>query len=172
MELTIRLKSFNDLNQRADLSSASKWVRDNPTGSPGTTMKLAMMCQNFPPAIFEGGSSHYSLQLAKAFKGGTHKLISITSTKFTNSNKGNEERSQLQIRPVQGPWNCKSIGEIRKTALTKKTSFLFANPNQAMSMGSKGREAVQKRFTPEIHVGRLLSIFEDEIKAFQTRAAM
>jgi glycosyltransferase involved in cell wall biosynthesis len=58
-----------------------------------------------------------------------------------------------------------------ETALAEKMNLLIENPALAYRMGKKGRETVEMRFTPEIHVNRLLSIFEDEIKAFQSRMA-
>jgi glycosyltransferase involved in cell wall biosynthesis len=58
-----------------------------------------------------------------------------------------------------------------ETALAEKINLLIENPALASRMGKKGRETVEMRFTPEIHVDRLLSIFDDEIKAFQTRMA-
>jgi glycosyltransferase involved in cell wall biosynthesis len=58
-----------------------------------------------------------------------------------------------------------------EASLTEKINTLLANPNLAMSMGLKGRKSVEKRFTAEVHVDRLLSIFENEIEMFHRNKA-
>ena len=58
-----------------------------------------------------------------------------------------------------------------EASLAERINTLLSNPNLAMSMGSKGREAVEKRFTADVHVDRLLSIFENEIKVFHSKKA-
>lgn len=79
-------------------------------------MIIGVVCQNFPPATFEGGISHYSHHLAKALSNLSHKVIAITSTEFTQPPKDSLEFPPLQIRLVRGPWNRASVGEIRKIA--------------------------------------------------------
>jgi glycosyltransferase involved in cell wall biosynthesis len=79
-------------------------------------MRVGLVCQNFPPATFEGGISHYSHHLAKALSKLSHKVIAITSTEFTKSAKDRGKVPPLPIRLVQGPWNRVSIGEIRSIA--------------------------------------------------------
>jgi glycosyltransferase involved in cell wall biosynthesis len=54
-------------------------------------------------------------------------------------------------------------------ALTEKMGLLLTNTHLAMEMGSKGRKAVEKRFTPKKHVDELLSLFQREILRFQLR---
>jgi glycosyltransferase involved in cell wall biosynthesis len=56
-----------------------------------------------------------------------------------------------------------------EAVLADKLTFLLGNPDLAVSMGSKGREAAQSRFNAEIHVERLLDIFRTEIFTFQER---
>ena len=54
-----------------------------------------------------------------------------------------------------------------EATLAKKMNLLLQDRPLAMGLGSKGREAVEKRFIPEIHVQQLLAVFQREILAFQ-----
>jgi glycosyltransferase involved in cell wall biosynthesis len=79
-------------------------------------MLIGIICQNFPPASFEGGISHYSLRLAEALVEQGHRVVAITSTEFTLSSAWGERIPGLAIKPVKGPWNRKSVREIRRIA--------------------------------------------------------
>ena len=87
-------------------------------------MIIGLVCQNFPPASFEGGISHYSLRLAKALAGRGHDVMAISSTEFTRSARESEEIHKLRIRLVQGPWNHLSIREIHKIGFAEKLDAL------------------------------------------------
>jgi glycosyltransferase involved in cell wall biosynthesis len=56
-----------------------------------------------------------------------------------------------------------------EVALAEKLNLLLGDHSLAVRMGSKGRAAVEKRFTPEIHADELLGRFQKEILAFQMR---
>jgi glycosyltransferase involved in cell wall biosynthesis len=56
-----------------------------------------------------------------------------------------------------------------EVALAEKLNLLLVDHPLAICMGWKGREAVEKRFTPETHVDELLALFQQEILAFQMR---
>ena len=56
-----------------------------------------------------------------------------------------------------------------EVALAETLNLLLGDHSLAIRMGSKGREAVEKRFTPETHVDELLGRFQKEILAFQMR---
>lgn len=87
-------------------------------------MVIGIICQNFPPATFEGGISHYSLQLARALTDRSHKVIAITSTEFTKSSAEGERILEFAIKLVQGPWNHVTMREIRKIAIAEKLDAL------------------------------------------------
>jgi glycosyltransferase involved in cell wall biosynthesis len=87
-------------------------------------MKLGIICQNFPPARFEGGISHYSLRLAKALGNAGHGVIAITSTEFTRSSAEGEISPELRIKLVQGPWDRLSVRDIGKIALVNQLDAL------------------------------------------------
>jgi glycosyltransferase involved in cell wall biosynthesis len=80
-------------------------------------MLIGIICQNFPPASVEGGISHYSLRLAEALVEQGHRVVAITSTEFTLSSASGERIPGLAIKPVKGPWNQKSVREIRRIAM-------------------------------------------------------
>jgi glycosyltransferase involved in cell wall biosynthesis len=56
-----------------------------------------------------------------------------------------------------------------EATLAEKMNLLLQDRPLAMGLGSKGREAVENRFIPEIHVERLLAIIQNEILAFQMK---
>ena len=87
-------------------------------------MLIGIICQNFPPASFEGGISHYSLRLARALTDRSHEVIAITSTEFTKPNDKGDGIPGLQIKLVQGPWNHQSVREIGKIAFANKLDAL------------------------------------------------
>jgi len=80
-------------------------------------MLIGIICPNFPPASFEGGISHYSLRLAEALVEQGHRVVAITSTEFTLSSAWGERTPGLAIKPVKGPWNRKSVRDIRRIAM-------------------------------------------------------
>jgi glycosyltransferase involved in cell wall biosynthesis len=87
-------------------------------------MRVGLVCQNFPPATFEGGISHYTLRLAKALAGRNHEIRAFTSTEFTTSAQGREDIPHLSIRLVPGPWNHITVHEIRRIAAAEKLEAL------------------------------------------------
>ena len=56
-----------------------------------------------------------------------------------------------------------------EAALAEKLNLLLQNPNLALRMGTQARESVEKRFVPDIHVERLLSIFNKAVIAFHMK---
>jgi len=88
-------------------------------------MQLGIICQNFPPARFEGGISHYSLRLAKALGNAGHGVIAITSTEFTRSSAEGRISQELRIKLVRGPWNHLTVREIRNIAVAEKLDALI-----------------------------------------------
>lgn len=54
-------------------------------------------------------------------------------------------------------------------SLAEKMNLLLGDRSLAARMGSKGREAVERRFMPETHMTSLLGVFQKEIAAFQKR---
>jgi glycosyltransferase involved in cell wall biosynthesis len=57
-------------------------------------------------------------------------------------------------------------------SLAEKMTLLLGDRLLAARMGSKAREAVERRFMPETHVSSLLGVFQKEIAAFQKRRAV
>jgi glycosyltransferase involved in cell wall biosynthesis len=53
-------------------------------------------------------------------------------------------------------------------SLTQRIEFLLHHPKVAEEMGKTGRNYVMKRFLPEHHLDRLLSIFDRTIETFGT----
>lgn len=88
-------------------------------------MKIAIVCQNFPPASFEGGISHYSQKLAKYLSSRGHRVYAITSTEFSKSLNKNFKGKGLEIIYVKGPWSLKSVFSIKKIARDLKLSSII-----------------------------------------------
>jgi glycosyltransferase involved in cell wall biosynthesis len=88
-------------------------------------MLIGIVCQNFPPAIFEGGISHYSRLLAKALCARGHKIIALTSTEFTKDQKRNKKHGEIEVIRIPGPWNWATISSIKKLVLDKDIQTLI-----------------------------------------------
>jgi glycosyltransferase involved in cell wall biosynthesis len=82
-------------------------------------MIVGIVCQNFPPATFEGGISHYSLLLAKALRARGHRIFALTSTEFTKKDRGQKEGNGIDIIRIPGPWNWATIFNIKRVVLDK-----------------------------------------------------
>jgi glycosyltransferase involved in cell wall biosynthesis len=52
------------------------------------------------------------------------------------------------------------IPQRNEKALAEKLSFLLENPDVAKEMGDRGRNLVEKRFVPEVHMKNLLALFK------------
>ena len=76
-------------------------------------MKLGIECQNFPPARFEGGISHYSALLAKHLSLLDHEIWAFTSTEFTKPTKSPDTGAGIRVIYVKGPWNHVSVRTIK-----------------------------------------------------------
>jgi len=50
--------------------------------------------------------------------------------------------------------------------LLEKIVFLLDHPESALAMGLEGKKEVESRFTPDIHLKSLLSVFEKAIQTF------
>ena len=88
-------------------------------------MRIAIICQNFPPASFEGGISHYSSLLAKFLKIRGHKIYAITSTEYSIPVSDSEKSYGVETIFVKGPWNHKTVRRIRKIAIYKRINILI-----------------------------------------------
>lgn len=77
-------------------------------------MKIGIVCQNFPPASFEGGISHYSEALARNLRSMGHDIIIFTSTEFMLKNYGPVKHKNIKIIPIKGPWGFRAIWSIRQ----------------------------------------------------------
>ena len=54
-------------------------------------------------------------------------------------------------------------------ALAEKISLLIQDPDRACRMGDRGREEVEKRFKPDVHMRQLVRLFEEAIDRFRRR---
>ena len=61
-------------------------------------MKIAIICPNYPPALFEGGISHYSRLIATHLSKNGHKVFAITSTEF--SLPLSDQKRQHEIKQI------------------------------------------------------------------------
>jgi glycosyltransferase involved in cell wall biosynthesis len=80
-------------------------------------MKIGIVCQNFPPAISEGGISHYSALLSEHLVKRGHRVFAVTSTEFSRPEKGDLNRDNPQIVMVKGPWGHCSVLAIKRLAI-------------------------------------------------------
>jgi glycosyltransferase involved in cell wall biosynthesis len=87
-------------------------------------MKIGLVCQNYPPASFEGGISHYSAHLARNLNHLGHTVLAFTSTEFLKPTHGSEVASGVRIAPVKGPWDKVSVATIKKIAADQKLDAL------------------------------------------------
>lgn len=87
-------------------------------------MRIGIVCQNFPPAVFEGGVSHYSSLLADNLVLRGHEVFAITSTEFTKFSHDVPITNKVKVIGVKGPWKHSSIKKIKKIALTNKLDAL------------------------------------------------
>lgn len=83
-------------------------------------MKIAIICQNYPPAIFEGGISHYSRLLAENLSNRGHEVYALTSTEFTHLTKESAESSPVKVIGIKGPWNHASVKKIKTILVANK----------------------------------------------------
>lgn len=93
-------------------------------------MKIGLVCQNYPPAIFEGGISHYSRMLAEGLGQRGHEVYALTSTEFSLPISHGGDSGKVTVIPVPGPWSMRTLKEI-----------------QAQSRG-RGLEALILQFSP------------------------
>jgi glycosyltransferase involved in cell wall biosynthesis len=77
-------------------------------------MRIGIICQNFPPASFEGGISHYSHKLAEHLTLRGHEVFAITSTEFSKADNGNSQANGTEIVCINGPWSMKSVLSIKR----------------------------------------------------------
>ncbi|MDY6950056.1 MAG: glycosyltransferase family 4 protein [Thermodesulfobacteriota bacterium] len=81
-------------------------------------MRIGIVCQNYPPARFEGGISHYSALLAAHLASLGHEVFAITSTEFTLAQRALNASRGIKIRLVKGPWGFDAVGVIRQMAIS------------------------------------------------------
>lgn len=77
-------------------------------------MKIGIVCQNYPPATFEGGVSHYSRLLAEHLLPGGNEVCALTSTEFAKPSESPSDAEGVEIVEIRGPWNHLSVFEIRR----------------------------------------------------------
>jgi glycosyltransferase involved in cell wall biosynthesis len=83
-------------------------------------LKIAIICQNYPPARFEGGISHYSALLARGLVQMGHEVHALTSSEFSEPVKNKANQFGVEITRIDGPWNHSTVGTIKKVATQKK----------------------------------------------------
>ncbi|MEW6665508.1 MAG: glycosyltransferase family 4 protein [Thermodesulfobacteriota bacterium] len=103
-------------------------------------MKIAIVCQNYPPASEEGGISHYSRCLAQGLASRGHEVWAITSTEFTESVEGTRSEDGVRVIRVSSPWNHRTVFEMRDLAAEAKLNALMLQYSPA-SFGRSFRAA-------------------------------
>ena len=88
-------------------------------------MRIAIICENFPPATFEGGIAHYSRWLAKSLKLRGHKIYAITSTEYSLPVGDKEKRDKIERIFIKGPWKHVTIRAFKKLISEKKLDALI-----------------------------------------------
>jgi len=76
-------------------------------------MKIGLICQNYPPATFEGGISHYSRLLAEGLNKRGHDVYAIASTEFTKPLGDIASSDHVEIICIKGPWKQKAVSDIK-----------------------------------------------------------
>lgn len=71
-------------------------------------MKIAIICQNYPPAIKEGGISHYSRYLAKSLSEIGNEITIITGGDYL----GTESDGLISVVSFKNEWTYKTIKKI------------------------------------------------------------
>jgi glycosyltransferase involved in cell wall biosynthesis len=89
-----------------------------------TRLKVAIICQNYPPARFEGGISHYSALLARSLVHMGHEVHAFTSSEFSEPTKDNTSQFGVEITRIDGPWNHSTVAAIKKLAERHKFDAL------------------------------------------------
>lgn len=79
-------------------------------------MEIGLICQNYPPASEEGGISHYSRHLAQSLAARGHQVWAITSTGFSLLSEPTDRENGVQVARVKGPWNHRTVSEMREVA--------------------------------------------------------
>jgi glycosyltransferase involved in cell wall biosynthesis len=88
-------------------------------------MRIAIICENFPPASFEGGIAHYSHWLAKSLKLRGHKIYAITSTEYSLPVHSEEKIDEIARIYIKGPWNHHTIIVFKKIIFEKSLDVLI-----------------------------------------------
>ena len=83
-------------------------------------MRIGIVCPNFPPANFEGGIAHYSDILALLLSKRGHEVIVIRSSDFAQDLQYAQIIRKIKMHQIEGPWNWKSVFEIRKFLVTNR----------------------------------------------------
>lgn len=83
-------------------------------------MKIGIVCQNFPPASFEGGISHYSDLLANSLIVRGHEVWALTSSEFTRVPNKPRCLHGIEIIIIKGPWNHATVSKIEEIATDKR----------------------------------------------------
>jgi len=71
-------------------------------------MKIAMVCQNYPPAIFEGGISHYSRRLARHLSAMGEDVVIIAGDGYCGD--GSDEA--ISVMKFPGEWDVQTAQQM------------------------------------------------------------
>jgi len=88
-------------------------------------MRIGIICQNYPPAISEGGISHYTSHLVDGLICRGHQVIAISSTEFTHASGYEKVQNRFKLALVPGPWRKEAVAIIKRTARYHKLDFLI-----------------------------------------------
>jgi len=88
-------------------------------------MKIGIACQNYPPATYEGGISHYSRLLAEGLHLRGHSVHALASTEFSKPQSGQASSDSVEIIRIQGPWRHRTIGEMRSIAKDRELEAII-----------------------------------------------
>lgn len=119
-------------------------------------MKIGIACQNYPPATYEGGISHYSRLLAVGLRQRGHDVHALTSTEFARPQGAEASSDGVKIVKIQGPWDRRTVGEMRAIAKERGLEAIILEFSPAS-------------FSPSFRIAWALSRFDGQkITAFHT----
>ena len=110
-------------------------------------MNIGIVCQNFPPASFEGGISHYSELLANALRLRGHEVCALTSSEFTRLRDKPRYPYGIETIIIKGPWNYVAVSKIKEIATNKKLDSVILQYSPASFRQSFRIQWAMTRFT-------------------------
>lgn len=119
-------------------------------------MRIGIICQNYPPATFEGGISHYSRLLAEGLYERGHDVYALTSTEFTKPKSGQVSSDIVNTIRIRGPWQHQTVREIKAIVKDKELEAIILQFSPAS-------------FHPSFRIAWALTCFScQKITAFHT----